>query len=46
MDRDSGADPVERSEFLAPNISSFGEDGFGELYIVSRGGSIYRVGAE
>lgn len=43
MDRDNDAEPVLRDEFLASNISSFGEDGFGELYIISLSGSVYKV---
>ncbi|MFT5356966.1 MAG: hypothetical protein ACI9KE_004193 [Polyangiales bacterium] len=43
IDRDNDGEPVPRDEFLASNVSSFGEDGFGELYIVSVTGSVYKV---
>jgi len=37
----------ERSDLLQPgfNISSFGEDESGEIYVVNYGGSIHRIGA-
>lgn len=46
MDRDNDAEPVLRDEFLASSISSFGEDGFGELYVISLNGTVYKVVVE
>lgn len=43
IDRDGGGEPVAREELLASRISSFGEDGFGELYITSHSGAVYKV---
>ena len=40
------ADPaVTTLPFKAPNVSSFGVDGLGEVYVVSTGGSVWRFSA-
>ena len=43
--------PVDQTENLDPNgllrgVSSFGEDGFGELYIATISGSVFRIAPE
>jgi len=37
------ATQVRREPFTVPTLSSFGEDAAGELYLVSQGGTIYRL---
>jgi hypothetical protein len=37
------ATSVRREPFTVPSLSSFGEDTRGELYLVSQGGTIYRL---
>jgi glucose/arabinose dehydrogenase len=41
--RDSNVSSPRREVFKVPELSSFGEDAAGELYLVSLGGSIYRL---
>jgi hypothetical protein len=39
-----GARPLVRKEsFKVPNLSSFGEDAAGELYLVTLDGAVYRL---
>ena len=37
------ATSVRREPFTVSSLSSFGEDAGGELYLVSQGGTIYRL---
>jgi glucose/arabinose dehydrogenase len=34
---------AQRTLTSSSNITSFGEDGAGELYVISRGGTVYRI---
>jgi hypothetical protein len=45
MQGGSAVDVVDHTDDFGEvaQVSSFGEDGFGELYVVSRSGTIYRV---